>query len=72
MQIQAVVDRFEGKKAVLLVGDDEVQVVWPKHILPNDVQEGDILFMDLKIDREATAAAQAEAENLLKQILEKN
>lgn len=72
MQIQAVIDRFEGNKAVLLVGDDEVQVVWPKHILPVEVQEGDILQIDLQIDAKATAAVRMEAENLLKQILEKN
>lgn len=72
MQIKAVIDRFEGKKAVLLVGDEEVQVVWPCHILPGKVNEGDILRIDLQIDSEATVAAKAEAESLLKQILEKN
>jgi len=72
MQIQAVIDRFEGDKAVLLVGDDEVQVVWPRHILPTTAQEGDILSMALQVDSEATAAAKAETENLLKQILENN
>ena len=72
MPIQAVIDRFEGNKAVLLVGDDEVQVVWPKHILPSEAKEGDILHIDLHIDGEATATAKAEAEYLLKQIIEKN
>jgi len=72
MLIQAVIDRFEGNKTVLLVGDDEAQVVWPKNILPREVKEGDILRMDLQIDGEATAAAKAEAESLLKQILGKN
>lgn len=72
MSIQAVIDRFEGNKAVLLVGDNEVQVVWPRHLLPSEVQEGDILSMDLQIDREATTAAKTEGDNLLKQILAKN
>lgn len=72
MQIQAVIDRFEGNKAVLLVGDDEAQVVWPKHILPVEVNEGDILQIDVQIDGEATAAAKTAAESLLKEILEKN
>ena len=72
MQIQAVIDRFEGNKAVLLVGDDEVQVVWPKHILPSEVKEGDILSIGLQVDSQATVDAKAEAEGLLKQILKKN
>jgi len=72
MQIQAVIDRFEGNKAVLLVGDDEAQVVWPKRILPSEVKEGDILRIEVQIDSLATVAAKAEAENLLKQVVEKN
>ncbi|MBC8014328.1 MAG: DUF3006 domain-containing protein [Sporomusaceae bacterium] len=72
MQIQAVIDRFEGNKAVMLVGDDETQVVWPKHILPVEVNEGDILQINVQIDREATSAAKSLAEELLKEILEKN
>ena len=72
MKLQAVIDRFEGNKAVLLVGDDEAQLVWPRHILPSEVKEGDILRIDLQVDSQATANAKIGAENLLKQILEKN
>jgi len=72
MQIQAVIDRFEGNKAVLLVGDNEAQVVWPRHILPIQVKEGDLLQINLQVDSEATAAAKIAAENLLKEILKKN
>lgn len=72
MQIQAVVDRFEGRKAMLLVGDEEAQVIWPKHVLPSEVKEGDILCINVQVDHEATVAAKAEGESLLKQILEKN
>jgi len=72
MEIKAVIDRFEGNKAVLLVGNDEVQVLWPRLILPALVQEGDILHLDLAIDREATAKAKADADSLLQEILENN
>ena len=72
MQIQAVIDRFEGNKAVLLVGDEEVQVVWLRKNLPAEVKEGDILSINLQVDSEATVAAKEEAEDLLKQILAKN
>ena len=57
---------------ILLVGDDEAQLVWPRHILPSEVKEGDILRIDLQVDSQATANAKIGAENLLKQILEKN
>jgi len=72
MEIQAVIDRFEGSKAIVFLGEEEVQVVWPRHILPKEVKEGDILQVTLQIDHGATAAAKAEAENLLEQVLGKN
>lgn len=72
MQIKAVIDRFEGNKAVLLLGDEEVQAVWPRQFLSSDAQEGDILQVDLQIDHMATKAAKAEAESLLQQVLAKN
>jgi len=71
MQTKAVIDRFEGNKAVLLLGDEEVQVVWPRQFLSTDAQEGDILQVDLQIDQIATKTAKAEAESLLQQILAK-
>ena len=72
MLIKAVIDRFEGNKAILLLGDEEVQVVWPRGFLESQAQEGDILQVDLQIDPIATKAAKVEAENLLQQILAKN
>ncbi len=72
MKVVAVIDRFEGKKAVLMLGDEEVQVVWPRQSLPSEAREGDFITMELQIDGEATIAAKAEAERLLKEILERN
>lgn len=72
MKVVAVVDRFEGNKAILLLGDEEIQVVWPRESLPAEVKEADILTIDLQIDTEATYAAKTEAERLLKEIAAKN
>jgi hypothetical protein len=72
MKVVAVVDRFEGNKAILLLGDEEIQVIWPRKGLPAEVKETDILTIDLQIDAEATCAAQTEAERLLKEIMAKN
>ncbi|MDF2929295.1 DUF3006 domain-containing protein [Anaerospora sp.] len=70
--IKAVIDRFEGNKAILLFDDTEDQVVWPKNKLPDPVAEGDILTMQIEIDVEATAIARKEADALLQRVLRQN
>lgn len=72
MVIKAVIDRFEGNKAILLFDDTEDQVVWPKDKLPETVAEGDILTVQLEIDAEATAIARKEAAALLQRVLRQN
>lgn len=72
MVIKAVIDRFEGKKAILLFDDTEDQVVWPKDKLPDLVAEGDILTLQIAIDVEATAIARKEADALLQRVLRQN
>ncbi|HWR41816.1 DUF3006 domain-containing protein [Sporomusa sp.] len=68
MKIKAVIDRFEGSKAVLLVGDQEISVNWPKELLP-ETKEGDILAIQVTVDAEATQQAQAEVDALFEQII---
>lgn len=65
---QAVIDRFEGEKAVLLVGDSEKKVVFPVSELPDGLNEGDYIRIDISYDKEATEAAQNEAEALLSEL----
>lgn len=72
MIIKAVIDRFEGDKAVLLFDDTEDQVVWPKDRLPDSAAEGDILAIQIAIDAEATALARKEAAALLQRVLKQN
>ena len=66
--ISAVIDRFEGDKAVLLLGDEEKQVNFPAKFLPEEVTEGDYIKIDISYDEEATKAAEEEAESLLKKL----
>ena len=66
--ISAVIDRFEGDKAVLLLGDEEKQVNFPANFLPEEVTEGDYIKIDISYDEEATKAAEEEAEALLKKL----
>lgn len=72
MKTQAVIDRLEGEKAVLLLGVEEREAVWPRAFLPQEAQEGDVLQLEINCDPEATAAARAEADALLHEILGRN
>lgn len=66
--ISAVIDRFEEDKVVLLVGEDEQKVVFPKNLLDENLKEGDYLSIDIKYDEVATKKAVAEIEDLLKSL----
>ena len=64
----AVIDRFEEDKAVLLVGSAEKNVVFPAEELPEGLQEGDYIRLDISFDEEATRAAREEAAALLRDL----
>ena len=64
----AVIDRFEGENAVLLVGKNEQQVIFPTSELPKDLNEGDYLRMNISFDAEATKSALNESASLLNKI----
>lgn len=70
--MQAVIDRFEENKAVLLLGDEEIKVIFPKQYLPDGVKEGDYLQIDLAYDEAATAVAKNESERLLSDLKRMN
>ena len=52
--MRAVIDRFEGNYAVLLVGESEVKVDLPQSILPPGAREGSILDLSLELREEET------------------
>lgn len=68
MDITAVVDRFEGRQAVLLVGAEETAVIWPRAYLPAAAREGDVLTVRLAVDEAATAQARDVAAALLEKL----
>jgi hypothetical protein len=55
MKTKAVIDRFEGDKAVLLVGEEEDRLVVPRASLPTGVKEGTWLQVDVADDRVLSA-----------------
>ena len=68
MDITAVVDRFEGDQAVLLVGAEEMAAVWPRASLPAGVREGHVLTVRIAGDNDATVRTQAAAAALLERL----
>ncbi len=66
--ICAVIDRFEEDKAVLLAGDEEIKINFPRILLDKNLKEGDYITIDVKYDNEATQKAKEEVANLLKSL----
>jgi prophage tail gpP-like protein len=64
--MKAVIDRFEGRVAVLIVGEDELRLNVPKKRLPRQSREGDWLQVEIQngevmsavMDQEETASAE--------------
>lgn len=71
MKIRAVIDRIEGEFAVLLVGEQEVAVDWPKSLLPVDFAEGDILNFQIEIDKKETTNQKEKVTALLEKLQKK-
>lgn len=79
MKTKAVIDRFEGDKAVVLVGDEQdalIIPIIPKTLLPKGTKEGDWLQVEVKDDRiisakldeETTAAAKKRISDKLEKL----
>lgn len=64
MTVTAYIDRFEGDKAVLYIGDEMVKVDYPKAFLDNELEEGDYIKITIEYDGEATEEALQEAMSL--------
>ena len=69
---KAVVDRFEGSKAVLLLDDGKCQLVVPRSELPVGTRAGAWLQVDVKSNRLVSASLDpAETERVRKRIDDK-
>ena len=66
MMISAYLDRFEEDKAVLLLGDEMRKCNCPRAYLPEGLNEGGYIKVDIQYDKETTEAAEAEAQALLR------
>ena len=64
MTVTAYIDRFEGDKAVLYIGDEMVKVDYPKAFLDDELEEGDYIKITIEYDGEATEEDLQEAMSL--------
>ena len=60
MSIKAVIDRFEGKQAVLFVGEENRPLIVPRKSLPKGAREG--VWLQLEIAGEQIVSAKIDAE----------
>lgn len=63
--LSAVIDRFEEDKAILLIGEAEQKVVFPRNLLDNKLKEGDYITLNIQYDRESTEKAREEIQDIL-------
>lgn len=71
-KIMAVLDRYEGDMAILLLGPENKKALWPREFLPQASREGQIFTIALEADSSATELARRDAEELLREIIAKN
>ena len=68
MKLQAIIDRFEGSLAVLLIGQDETRLEVPRCLLPKGAKEGDVLEINVKKLKVKTAKAKADVAAMIKRL----
>ena len=72
-KFKALLDRIEGSKAVVLLGEEERDAVdFPKGFLPVGSQEGDILSFKLRLESRKTKEAKAKVTDLINKLKNKN
>jgi hypothetical protein len=71
-KMKAVIDRIEGKLAVLLMGEDGgVKVNMPLILLHEGCREGDVLDVTIKKDEKATGEAKDRSKSLIEKLKRK-
>lgn len=70
--MKAVIDRIEGKLAVLLMGEDgSLKVNMPLILIPEGCKEGDVLDIAITRDEKATVEAKDQSKNLIEKLKRK-
>ncbi|MEI6105028.1 MAG: DUF3006 domain-containing protein [Methanothrix sp.] len=70
--MKAIIDRVEGKIAVLLLGDESTKLNIPLSQLPDGCKEGDILNMSFERDVVGTEQTKERISDLMDKLKKKN
>lgn len=70
--MRAVIDRFEGDVAVLLFGDEEIKVDFPRSLLPPGTKGGSWLTISMELDLEGEQGQREKISEQLKRLRERN
>lgn len=62
MRLTGVLDRLEEEYGVILLGEEEIKVNWPRAFLPANIREGQYVSFDLTIDYKKTEESKKEIE----------
>lgn len=66
---RALIDRFEGDMAVVLLGEEEREAVEiARSYLPEGAKEGDILTIKIKLESRKTKEAKEKVAGLIKKL----
>ncbi|GAB6137976.1 DUF3006 domain-containing protein [Halanaerobaculum tunisiense] len=68
--MRAVIDKIVGDYGLLLVGPEKVELNVPKEELPSNIEEGDWLRLDFKLDKKVTIKRSEELEDLLYSLID--
>lgn len=73
MNITLVIDRFEGKYAIIELQDKNPLIFnFPRHLLPQEAKEGTVLNINISIDQEETKRRRDKIQNLLNKLKEQD
>ena len=71
-KFKALIDRMEGNKAVVLLGEEEREAAdLPKSFLPEGSKEGDILTFKIKLESRRTKEAKEKVAELINKLKNK-
>jgi len=73
MIIKLIIDRFEGKYALLESQDKDLIIFnFPGRLLPKEAKEGTMFNIDIGIDQEETKRRKDKIQNLLNKLKERD
>lgn len=67
-KLKGIIDRFEGEFAVVEI--DEKTIDFPKSIFPKEADVGDVVIIEVKVDKKATEKLRREIEELMNEVWE--